>query len=75
MAHICDSHSPALFYLLLSSDASVCSTIAFPSLGNSDHVVVSNSIDFPSNSQRDVTFHRIAYDYSCADWDGLQDHL
>ena len=51
MAHICDSHSPALFDLLLSSDASVCSTIAFPSLGNSDHVVVSNSIDFPSNSQ------------------------
>ena len=75
MAHICDSHSPALFDLLLSSDASVCSTIAFPSLGNSDHVVVSNSIDFPSNSQQDVMFHHIAYDYSCADWDGLQDHL
>ena len=31
----------------LSSDASICSTMAFPPLGNSDHVVVSVSIDFP----------------------------
>ena len=38
-------------------------------------VVVSVSIDFLSNSQRDAPFHRIAYDYSCADWDGLCDHL
>ena len=45
----------------LSLDASICSTMAFPPLGNSDHVVVSVSIDFPSNS--------------CADWDGLRDHL
>ena len=59
----------------LSSDASTCSTIAFPPLGNSDHVVVSVSIDFPSNSQQDALFHRIAYDYSPADWDGLRDHL
>ena len=49
--------------------------MAFPPLGNSDHVVVSVSIDFPSNSQRDAPFHRIAYDYSRADWDGLRDHL
>ena len=27
------------------------------------------------NSQRDVPFHHIAYDYFCADWDGLHDHL
>ena len=33
------------------------------------------SIDFPSNSQQDVPFHRIAYDYSRANWDGLRDHL
>ena len=46
----CDSHSPALLDLYFSSDTSICSTIAFPSLGNSDHVV-SVSIDFPSNSQ------------------------
>ena len=71
----CDSHSPALLDLFLSSDASICSTMAFPPLGNSDHVVVSVSTDFPSNSKRDVLFHCIAYDYSHADWDVLQDHL
>ena len=49
--------------------------MAFPPLGNSDHVVVSVSIDFPSNSQRDAPFHHIAYDYSRTDWDGLCDHL
>ena len=47
----CDSHSPALLDLFLSSDASICSTMAFPPLGNSDHVVVSVSIDFPVNSK------------------------
>ena len=62
----CDSHSPALLDLFLSSDASICSTMAFPPLGNSDHVV-SVSFDFPSNLQRDDPFHRIAYYYFCAD--------
>ena len=47
----------------------------FPPLENSDHVVVSVSIDFSSYSQRDAPFHRIAYDYSQADWDNLHDHL
>ena len=46
----CDSHSPTILDLFLSSDASICSTIAFPPLGNYDHVVVSVSIDFPSYS-------------------------
>ena len=55
-------------------DAGICSTMAFCPLGNSDHVV-SVCVDFPSNSQRDAPFHCIAYDYSCADWDGLSDHL
>ena len=63
----CHSHSPTLLDLFLPSDASICSTIAFPTLGNSDHVVVSVSIDFPSNSKRDAPFHHIASDYSCAD--------
>ena len=60
----CDSHSPALLDLFTSSDASICSTMAFSLLGNSDHVLVSVSIDFPTNSQQDAPFHRIAYDYS-----------
>ena len=71
----CDSHSPALLHLFISSDTSICSTMAFPPLGNSDHVVVSVSIDFPSTLQRDAPFHHIAYDYSRANWDGLCDHL
>ena len=49
--------------------------MVFPPLGNSDHVVVSVSIDFPINSKQDTPFHRVAYDYSRADWDGLRDHL
>ena len=49
--------------------------MAFPPLGNSDHVVVSVSIDFPINSKKDTPFHFVAYDYFCADWDGLRDHL
>ena len=49
--------------------------MAFPPLGNSNHVVVSVSIDFPSNSQRDALLHHIAYDYSRADWGSLCDHL
>ena len=72
---VSNSHSPVLLDLFISSEASICSTMAFPPLGNSDHVVVSVSIDFRSNSKRDASFHRRAYDYSCADWDGLCDHL
>ena len=49
--------------------------MVFPPLGSSNHVVVSVSIEFPSNSKQDAPFHCIAYDYSCADWDSLCDHL
>ena len=48
----CESHSPALLDLFLSSDTSIYSTVAFPPLGNSTHAIVSVSIDFPSNSKR-----------------------
>ena len=58
-----DSHSPALLDLFLFSDASIYSAMAFLSLANSDHVVVM------------PPFHRIAYYYSFADWDGLCDLL
>ena len=33
------------------------------------------SIDFLSNSEWDVPFHHIAYDYACDGWDSLRDHL
>ena len=67
--------SYALLDLFISSDAGICSTMAFPPMGNSDHVVVLVSMDFLSNSIGDAPFHHIAYDYFHADWDGLRDHL
>ena len=70
----CDCHSHAFLDLFFSSDASICSTMAFPPLGNSDHVV-SVSIDFAVNSKQDTPFHRLTYGYSRADGDGLCDHL
>lgn len=71
----CDSYSPALLDLFLSSEASICSIMAFSPLRNSDHVSVSFSIDSPLNSTGDAPFHRSAFDYSRVDWDGLRDHL
>ena len=56
--------NPALLDLFISSDASICSAMAFTSLGNSDHVVVSVSIDFLSNSKQDALLYHITYDYS-----------
>ena len=41
----CDFHSPALLDLFLSSDASICSTMASPPYSD---VIVSVSIEFPS---------------------------
>ena len=55
----CDFNSSGLLDLCISCDSSICSTVTFPPLGNSDHVVVSVSIDFPSNSQWDALFHRM----------------
>ena len=49
--------------------------MGFPPLGNSDHVVVSVSIDFPINSKQDAPFYCVAYNYYRADWDGLCDYL
>ena len=70
----CDSHSSALLDLFPSSGSSICSAMAFPPLGNSDHVV-SVSNDFPSNSQQDAPFYHIASDYPHADLGSLHDHL
>ena len=48
--------------------------MAFPPLGNSNHVVLV-STDFPLNLQQDALFHCIAYGHCRADWDDLCDHL
>ena len=63
----CDSHSPDLLDLFLSFDTSICSTMAFPPLGNSDYFGVLVSIDFLSNPKQDSPFHCITYDYSRSD--------
>ena len=67
-----DSHSLALLDFFLSSDAIICSTVAFSPL---DHVVASVSIGFPINSKWDAPLHRIAYNCSRASWVGLRDHV
>ena len=61
----CDSHRPALLNSFL--------LMLFPPYGNSDHVAVTVSIDFPSNLQWDAPVHWIAY--FCSDWGSLHDHL
>ena len=49
--------------------------MAIPPLGNCDYAGVSVSINFPINSKHDASFQCVAYDYLCADWDGLCDNL
>ena len=71
----CNSHSSPHLDLFISFDARICSTMAFPPLRNSDHVVFSVFIDFPSYSQQDFPFHCTAYDYSHADCHGLHVNL
>ena len=68
----CDYLSATLLDVFLPSDANICSTMAFPPLGDSDHILVSVSIDILINSKHDASFHRITYDYSC---DHLRDVL
>ena len=57
----CDSYRPALLDFFLSSNPTICSTVLFPPLGNSDHVI-SVCIDFSSNTKADAHFNRTAYD-------------
>ena len=69
----CDSHSPVFLYSFISSDtAGACYIAVFSLLGNTDQVV---SMSFLSDSKGGVHFHCIAFDYSCADWDSLGNHL
>ena len=53
--------------------------MAFPPFGNSDHVFVSVSLDFPINSKQDAPFHHVSYDYlgwlGLFELLGLHDHL
>ena len=54
----CDSQSCSSGFI--SSDASICSTMAYPPLVNSDHVaVLFYHVDVPTHSKQDSLFHRI----------------
>ena len=71
----CDCCSPPLLGLFFPSGPSVYFTVAFASFGDSDHVVALVSTDFPSNSKMNAPVHLTAFDYSCADWNGLWKYL
>ena len=68
----CHSLSLALLDLLFFSYSGICSTMTFPPLRNSDNLVVSVSIDYPSNSKQYASFYCIAF---CANWYGFHYHL
>ena len=70
----CYSHIPALLDLFLSSDATLCSTMAFPPFRNSNHVVASIS-RLSIKLTMGWLFHHMAYDYSHIDCDSLCEHL
>ena len=72
--HDYNSHSSSSMGFF-PSDPSIRSTVAFPSLENSDHVVVLVSIDFPSNSKGDASFYHKPHDYSHDDSDDIHNHL
>ena len=71
----CDFISPAILDLFLFSTSSIYSAVAFLPLENSDHFVVSVSIDSPSNSNGYSPFHRTAFDYTRTDGNGPRHHL
>ena len=58
------TESTAHLDLFFSPDPSICSLVAFSSLGNFDYVVVSVSFDFPSNSKGCVPFYCIHFERS-----------
>ena len=69
----CDSHSPALLDLFLSSGASI--VLQWLSLHWEILIMLLSQFQLAFNSKRDVLFRCIAYDYSSANCHGLCDHL
>ena len=70
----CDSDNLAPSDLFISSDASICLTMAFPPLGNSDHVLLCFHC-LSVKLKKGCPFQHKAFDSSCADWDSLHYHL
>ena len=71
----CDSHSPALLDLFISSEL----VFVLQWLSLHWEILIMLSSQFPSNFHHIHNgmpmFHCVAYDYSLVDWDGLRDHL
>ena len=68
----CASH---LLDLFLCSNPESCSISAQPPLGRSDHMVVMASMDYSIKGAKEHPFHRMAFSYASADWDGFRDYL
>ena len=64
----CDPH--CLLNLLTSYNASICSTKLLPSLGNSDHAIISVSIDFVI-LKMGCPISLYSLWHFCGDWDSL----
>ena len=73
----CDSHSTAYLDLFISSNPTTSSVVASSLLCEILIIIffVSVSIDFPSISKVDASFHLIAFDYSRTHCNVLCDHL
>ena len=61
-------NSSALLDLFISSDDSICFTMAFPPVGTSDHVVISVFIDFPISWKQDAPFQHSLLLFLCWLW-------
>ena len=68
------SHSPTLLDLFLSSEASICSVVAFPPLETLIMLTfLLLTIDFSAKSKVNVPFYCTAYGNFRGDWDHLGD--
>ena len=64
------SHIFLSYYFVL-----ILTFASHPSLGKSDHMVVSVDVKFVVKSTNEHPYHHTVYSYSKADWDELRDRL
>jgi len=70
-----DAHFPSLLDLYLISDPGSCKASREPPLGNSDHAVVSITLQLKSCQATDHPIHQTSYNYQLADWDSFHNFL
>ena len=71
----CDSHSPVLLDFFLSSNTSICSTMAFPPLGILIMLLSQFLLTFQINLNRTPHFIAWLMTILVLIWHGLHDHL